>query len=91
MVARSAESNPEALSFSEAILERLGEQPPALFDTGNGFPTVLYFPSDRGIRRPPEHDRAVTRPEAWAIRSRTGSMLMARRGQRQSTTSLYGF
>lgn len=63
VVARSAESHPEALSFSEAILDRLGEAPPALFDTGNGFPTVLYFPSDRGIRRPPERDRAVTRPE----------------------------
>jgi ABC-type cobalamin/Fe3+-siderophores transport system ATPase subunit len=62
-VARSLESHPEALSFSEAILERLEEAPPALFDTGNGFPTVLYFPSDRGIRRPPRGERAVTRPE----------------------------
>lgn len=62
-ITRSAESHPEALSFSEAILEQIGEQPQALFDTGNGFPTVLYFPSDRGIRRPPERDRAVTRPE----------------------------
>lgn len=61
--ARSAESHPEAISFSEAILEGLGEQPAALFDIGNVFPTVLYFPSDRGIRRPPERDRAVTRPE----------------------------
>ncbi len=60
---RSAESNPEAVSFSETILEGLGSQPAALFDIGNGFPTVLYFPSDRGIRRPPERDRAVTRPE----------------------------
>jgi ABC-type lipoprotein export system ATPase subunit len=63
VVTRSAESHPEALSFSEAILEGIGEQPQALFDTGNGFPTVLYFPSDRGIRRPPERDRAVTRPD----------------------------
>lgn len=62
-VARSPESHPEALSFSEAILERLEEPPPALFDTGNGFPTVLYFPSDRGIRRPPRGERAVTRPD----------------------------
>jgi ABC-type lipoprotein export system ATPase subunit len=60
---RSPESHPEAMSFSEAILEGLGAQPEALFDIGNGFPTVLYFPSDRGIRRPPERDRAVTRPE----------------------------
>lgn len=68
VIARSAESHPEALSFSEAILQRHGEQPPALFDTGNGFPTVLYFPSDRGIRRPPEHNRAVTRPEGLEYR-----------------------
>lgn len=63
LIARSAESHPEALSFSEAILEGIGEQPAALCDTGNGFPTVLYFPSDRGIRRPPEGERAVTRPD----------------------------
>jgi ABC-type lipoprotein export system ATPase subunit len=63
VITRSAESHPEALSFSDAILDGLGEQPAALCDTGNGFPTVLYFPSDRGIRRPPEGQRAVTRPE----------------------------
>jgi ABC-type lipoprotein export system ATPase subunit len=62
VVTRSAESHPEAISFSEAILEALGEHPKALFDIGNGFPTVLYFPSDRGIHRPPESDRTVTRP-----------------------------
>jgi ABC-type lipoprotein export system ATPase subunit len=62
-VTRSAESHSEALSFADALLERRGEQPQALFDTGNGFPTVLYFPSDRGIRRPPERERAVTRPD----------------------------
>ena len=67
-VARSAESNPEALSFSEAVIERLEEPPPALFDTGNGFPTVLYFPSDRGIRRPPRGERAVTRPDGLGYR-----------------------
>ena len=62
-VARSAESHPEAVSFAESILEGKDEQPAALCDEGNGFPTVLYFPSDRGIRRPPEGDRAVTRPD----------------------------
>ena len=67
-VTRSPESHPEALSFSEAVLERLDEPPPALFDTGNGFPTVLYFPSDRGIRRPPKGERAVTRPEGLGYR-----------------------
>lgn len=59
---RSAESNPEAIAFAEAVLERSGEAPAALFDVANGFPTVLYFPSDRGIRRPPA-ERAVTRPD----------------------------
>jgi len=62
-VSRSAESHAEALSFSEAILERLEESPQALFDTGNGFPTVLYFPSARGIQRPPNGQRAVSRPD----------------------------
>lgn len=67
-VARSSESHPEALSFSEAVLERLEEPPPALFDTGNGFPSVLYFPSDRGIQRPPRGQRAVTRPDGLGYR-----------------------
>lgn len=62
-IVRSAESHPEAIEFSEAILERMGEQTQGLFDVGNGFPTVLYFPSDRGIRRPPNQARAVTRPD----------------------------
>lgn len=61
-VARSADSHPDAISFSEAILDALGDHPKALFDIGNGFPTVLYFPADRGILRPPEGDRTVTRP-----------------------------
>lgn len=68
IVTRSPESHPEALSFSEAVLERLEEPPPALFDTGNGFPTVLYFPSDRGIRRPPKGEKAVTRPDGLGYR-----------------------
>ncbi|MGJ7558515.1 AAA family ATPase [Variovorax sp. RB3P1] len=67
-VARSSESHAEALAFSEAILERLEEPPPALFDTGNGFPSVLYFPSDRGIQRPPRGERAVTRPDGLCYR-----------------------
>ena len=62
-IVRSPESHSEAIEFSEAILERMGEQTQGLFDVGNGFPTVLYFPSDRGIRRPPDQARAVTRPD----------------------------
>lgn len=63
MIVRAPESHVEAIEFSEAIIERIGDQTEGLFDVGNGFPTVLYFPSDRGIRRPPERDRAVTRPD----------------------------
>lgn len=59
---RSVESDPEAVAFAEAILERAGEPPAALFDVANGYPSVLYFPSDRGIRRPPGAARAITRP-----------------------------
>lgn len=59
----SSESDEEAVAFAEAILSRTGEPSPALFDAGNGYPTVLYFPSDRGIRRPPERVRAVTQPQ----------------------------
>lgn len=62
-IERSAESDPEAISFAESILERAGEPPVALFDVANGFPTVLYFPSNRGIRKPPEGARGVTKPK----------------------------
>lgn len=68
-VERSAESNPEAILFSEAIIERAGEPPLALFDEANGFPTVLYFPSDRGIRKSPEQTRAVTRPQGLGYKA----------------------
>ena len=62
-IIRAPDSNPTAVEFSEAIIERLNEQTASLFDIGNGYPTVLYFPSDRGIRKPPERERAVTRPD----------------------------
>lgn len=68
-IERSAESDPEAISFAESILERSGEAPQALFETANGFPTVLYFPSDRGIRRPPDRARAVTSPDGLGYRA----------------------
>ncbi|WP_158250049.1 MULTISPECIES: AAA family ATPase [unclassified Pseudomonas] len=66
---RSAESDPEAIAFSEAILERVGEPPAALFDVANGYPSVLYFPSDRGIRRPPDESRAIARPAGLYYRA----------------------
>lgn len=62
-IVRALESNPAAVEFAEAIIARLNEQTASLFDVGNGYPTVLYFPSDRGIRKPPDLDRAVTRPD----------------------------
>lgn len=61
-VDRSGRSDPEAIAFAEAVLERQGEAPASLFDRANGYPSLLYFPSERGIRRPPEGERAVTRP-----------------------------
>lgn len=67
-VERSPESDEVALAFSESILARSGEPSPALFDEGNGYPTVLYFPSDRGIRRPPEQVRSVTQPQGLEYR-----------------------
>lgn len=68
-VERSSESDPEAIAFSEAILERTGDPPMSLFDEANGFPTVLYFPSDRGIRKSPESPRAVTKPEGLGYKA----------------------
>lgn len=58
-----ASSHPEALSFFEGIQERLGEPPVSLFGTSMTLPTVLYFPSDRGIKRPPIGGRNIVRPE----------------------------
>lgn len=62
-VERLPTSHREALEFSDAILERLGEHPSSLWGTSMVLPTVLYFHSDRGIRRPPTRDRAIVRPE----------------------------
>jgi ABC-type lipoprotein export system ATPase subunit len=56
-------SDQEALSFFEGVLERIGESPVSLFGGSIALPTVLYFPSDRGIRRPPVGGRTIARPE----------------------------
>lgn len=69
VVERAAGSDPEALAFADAVLERQGEPPAALFDSANGFPSLLYFPSERGLRRPPEHDRSITRPDGLGYRA----------------------
>lgn len=67
-VALTGETSPEARAFVDAIIERAGEPTPALFDESNGYPTVLYFPSDRGIRRAPDLQRAIVRPSSLAYR-----------------------
>jgi len=56
-------SDLEAGGFLDAITERLGEQAASLFGTSMSLPTVLYFPSDRGIKRPPSEARNIVRPE----------------------------
>lgn len=61
-VERSAKSDPQALLFADAILERRGSAPVTLFDSAYGYPTVLYFRSDRSVVRPQETARAITPP-----------------------------
>jgi energy-coupling factor transporter ATP-binding protein EcfA2 len=53
----------EAIAFLDAIRERAGEQPSALFGTSMALPTVLYFPSGRGIQRAPANRRTIMRPD----------------------------
>lgn len=57
-----ASSDPEALGFLEAVFEGLGGPQEALFGRSMTLPTVLYFPSDRGIRRT-HGTRNIIRPE----------------------------
>lgn len=63
-VERHPASHPAAIEFADAVLERLGEHPESLWGTSMVLPTVLYFPSDRGIRRPPSGERGIIRPDA---------------------------
>ena len=53
----------QATGFLEAIQERVGEQPSALFGASMTLPTVLYFPSGRGIQRAPADRRTIMRPD----------------------------
>lgn len=59
----SAASEIEAKAFLAAILERADETPAALFGQSMTLPSLLYFPSDRGIRRPPTVGRNIVRPD----------------------------
>jgi hypothetical protein len=61
-VLRSVRSNELALAFADAILARLGDPTRDLFESANSYPTVLYFPSNRGIRPPPAANAGITRP-----------------------------
>lgn len=61
-------SDEEAGLFLDAIMERIGEQPSALFGTSMALPSVLYFPSGRGIQRSPADRRTITRPDLLGYR-----------------------
>lgn len=65
---RSNRSDPEALGFLEGIIASIGEPPLSLYGGSINLPTVLYFPSDRGIRRPPTSGRAIVQPTAYEYR-----------------------
>jgi ABC-type branched-subunit amino acid transport system ATPase component len=61
-VERSVRSDPAAIQFADAVLEHLGEPPTSLFDQLYGYPTLLYFRSDRSIVRTEAGGRGITRP-----------------------------
>ncbi|MGX1786502.1 AAA family ATPase [Bosea sp. NPDC055332] len=63
-VERMADSTPEAIAFADAIIAQIGEPTRSLFGgSATAFPTVLYFPSDRGIARNSHDGRVITRPD----------------------------
>ena len=69
------ESAPPAIAFAQGILTEMDSPTQGLFGSGSRFPTVLYFPSDRGISRHAPDDRAIVRPRdlAYAPVHRFGS------------------
>lgn len=62
-VERMADSAPQALGFADAVIAEIGDLTRSLFGGASAFPTVLYFPSDRGIARSNHSGRAITRPD----------------------------
>jgi ABC-type lipoprotein export system ATPase subunit len=64
-VTRSATSDAIAIAFHNAVIAHVGEPSRDLFEGVAGYPTVLYFPSNRGIRRPPTEE-GVVRPDLLA-------------------------
>lgn len=65
---RNERSDSDAIAFIEGIAASVGEPPLSLFGGSINLPTVLYFPSDRGIRRPPTAGRAIVKPTAYQYR-----------------------
>lgn len=67
-VVNPSRSDPEALAFLEGVIGAVGTSPLSLFGGAISLPTVLYFPSDRGIRRPPASGRAIIKPASYQYR-----------------------
>ncbi len=65
---RMDRSDTDAQGFLEGIVANVGEPMLSLWGGSINLPTVLYFPSDRGIRRPPTTDRAIVKPTAYEYR-----------------------
>lgn len=63
IIERMADSTPQAIAFADAVMAEVGEPTRSLFGSGGAFPTVLYFPSDRGIARSNHDGRVITRPD----------------------------
>lgn len=63
-VERSGASDELALEFSDTIIKSQGQHPLSLWGTSMALPTVLYFHSDRGLRRPPRENRSIMRPKS---------------------------
>lgn len=63
-IERSADSDAQAITFADTVNAEVGAPTQGLFGAGaTAFPTVLYFPSDRGIARNGHPGRAVARPD----------------------------
>lgn len=61
-------ADPEGLGFLEGIIGSIGEPLLSLYGGSINLPSVLYFPSDRGIRRPPTTGRAIVKPTRYEYR-----------------------
>ncbi len=55
--------------FINAVRDAIDTPPAALFGEGLALPTVLLFPADRTLCRPPQEHRMVCRPDQWGYQS----------------------